>query len=258
MIYCWYLIRQWRMRQSVIKFEMNHYRKIYEEHYGLIPVDEQGRTYDIHHLDGNHSNNDISNLKAVSIKEHYEIHLAKEDWGACYLIMLRMNSSPSELSEMSKKTQRKLVENGTHVLLNGEMQRRIQLEKVENGTHHLLSGKIQRETAQKRISEGTHNFQTMSAEDRSVIQKNRLMAGIHPFQKSDHYEKVRNAVIGNKNVNYNPTIFQWTNSFTHEKISCTINELCKSYKLDTRNVSAVAKGRRKIHKGWQIMKDKEV
>ena len=34
------------------------YRKIYEQHHGPIPIDESGRTYDIHHIDGNHFNND--------------------------------------------------------------------------------------------------------------------------------------------------------------------------------------------------------
>lgn len=56
----------------------NIYRKIYESHYGPIPIDETGRTYEIHHIDGNSENNDISNLKCVSIQEHYNIHILKE------------------------------------------------------------------------------------------------------------------------------------------------------------------------------------
>lgn len=32
------------------------YRRIYEQHYGPIPKDEQGRSYEIHHIDGNHNN----------------------------------------------------------------------------------------------------------------------------------------------------------------------------------------------------------
>ena len=45
----------------------NKYRKIYENHYGTIPKDENGRSYEIHHIDVNHSNNDLHNLKLVSI-----------------------------------------------------------------------------------------------------------------------------------------------------------------------------------------------
>ena len=43
-----------------------NYRKIYERHYGPIPKDSDGRTYEIHHVDGNHSNNKIENLRLAS------------------------------------------------------------------------------------------------------------------------------------------------------------------------------------------------
>ena len=52
----------------------NNYRKIWIEHNGPIPIDENGRSYEIHHIDGNHSNNHIDNLKCVSIQEHYDMH----------------------------------------------------------------------------------------------------------------------------------------------------------------------------------------
>lgn len=47
----------------------NPYRKIYEEHHGIIPDG-----FHIHHLDGNPSNNDISNLIAISPEEHAILH----------------------------------------------------------------------------------------------------------------------------------------------------------------------------------------
>jgi hypothetical protein len=56
----------------------NH-RKIYENHIGKIPIDETGRTYEIHHIDGNHSNNDPINLEAITIQEHYDIHFEQMD-----------------------------------------------------------------------------------------------------------------------------------------------------------------------------------
>ena len=51
-----------------------NYRKIYETYNGPIPIDEEGRKYDIHHIDGDYTNNDPTNLKAVTIQEHYDIH----------------------------------------------------------------------------------------------------------------------------------------------------------------------------------------
>jgi hypothetical protein len=52
-----------------------NYRKIWESYYGKIPVDSNGVSFDIHHIDGNRKNNDINNLMCVSIYDHYKIHL---------------------------------------------------------------------------------------------------------------------------------------------------------------------------------------
>jgi hypothetical protein len=69
---------------------MANYRKIYIDHYGEIPKDELGRSYDIHHIDGNRSNNDINNLKAVSLLEHWEIHIRQKEFDAANLIAERI------------------------------------------------------------------------------------------------------------------------------------------------------------------------
>jgi hypothetical protein len=63
------------------------HRIIYEKHYNccLLPFIE------IHHVDGNHTNNDITNLKPVTALEHYEIHLRQGDKAAAALIGVRAN-----------------------------------------------------------------------------------------------------------------------------------------------------------------------
>lgn len=66
------------------------YRRIYEKHHGSIPVDEKGRTFDVHHIDGDRSNNDISNLVALSIEDHFEVHHEQGDYIACWYISERM------------------------------------------------------------------------------------------------------------------------------------------------------------------------
>jgi hypothetical protein len=76
----------------------NNYRKIYEHHHGAIPVDDLGRTYEIHHTDGNHHNNHPSNLQCVSVQEHYDIHYAQEDWGACFCIAKRLKLTKEQIS----------------------------------------------------------------------------------------------------------------------------------------------------------------
>jgi len=69
---------------------MNKHRRIWEAHNGRIPVDEKGRSYEIHHVDGNHNHNEIDNLKCVSIEEHYRIHLNQGDIVEAALVAKRM------------------------------------------------------------------------------------------------------------------------------------------------------------------------
>lgn len=80
-----------------------NYRKIWIDANGPIPKDSDGRTYEIHHKDGNRENNDLDNLMCLSIQEHYDIHLAQKDYKACHAIKLRMKYSPEEISELASK-----------------------------------------------------------------------------------------------------------------------------------------------------------
>jgi AraC-like DNA-binding protein len=78
---------------------MRNYRKIWQEANGDIPIDENGMSYEIHHIDGNHNNNSLDNLKLVSIQEHYDIHFAQGDILACALISKRASGHNSELKQ---------------------------------------------------------------------------------------------------------------------------------------------------------------
>ena len=81
----------------------SYHRKIYEDHYGPIPKDSAGRSYEIHHIDGNHENNNIDNLLCVSIQEHYNIHYYSQgDFKACLIMSKRMDISPEEKSRLAK------------------------------------------------------------------------------------------------------------------------------------------------------------
>lgn len=175
------------------------YRKIYENHYESIPLDEDGRSYEIHHIDGNHSNNNHENLKCVSIREHYNIHYRQGDWAACLRMSARFNMSPEELSKLGSLSQKKRVEDGTHHLLGGEIQRKM----VREGTHHLLSGKIQSIANAARVENGTHNFLGPETNKKRIkdgthhflgssLNKKRLDLGTHNFTqkwKCQHCDK---------------------------------------------------------------------
>jgi hypothetical protein len=80
-----------------------HYRQIWEQTNGPIHIDEQGRPYEIHHIDGNRKNNDLSNLKCVTVEEHYNIHLEQKDYYAAFIIGQRLNRSIEELDEIKRQ-----------------------------------------------------------------------------------------------------------------------------------------------------------
>jgi hypothetical protein len=50
---------------------MSNYRKIWENYYGLIPIDEKGRSYEIHHIDGN--KNCVGRIISETTKEKIRI-----------------------------------------------------------------------------------------------------------------------------------------------------------------------------------------
>ena len=103
------------------RHSMTIYRAIYEEYYGPIPLDIHGRTYEIHHKDGNRDNNDPSNLVALTIDEHFDIHYEQKDWAACLAISMRMKKSPEEISKIQSSVGRKSA-----------------LKRIEEGTHNFL------------------------------------------------------------------------------------------------------------------------
>jgi HNH endonuclease len=168
-----------------------NYRLIYEQTYGPIPVDSEGKTYDIHHLDGNRENNDPSNLIALSVEEHYKIHYDQGDWGACLALSVRMKMSPEQISEMVGKQQRERVANGTHHFLDSEWQRKAQNKRMERGNHPFLDSKWQSQmsirTQMKRVSAGTHHFQNQPKVECPHCGKTGANGIMHRF----HFDKCK-------------------------------------------------------------------
>jgi hypothetical protein len=155
------------------------YRKIYEQHYGPIPRDSDGKSYDIHHIDGDDSNNNPSNLVALTLKEHYDIHFLQQDYGACNLIGVRMGMTTHELSELSGKASRSRVEAGTHNFLDGTVSRETQEKRITSGTHIFLDNQWQKDKTKKQIGNGTHNL--MKRPDGTSLSSDRVKNGTHNF-----------------------------------------------------------------------------
>lgn len=164
----------------------NNYRKIYENHHGPIPKEENGRSYHIHHIDGNHNNSDPSNLRAVTLQEHYDIHYAQGDWAACRLLLVRLSQSPDELSRMASEFNYRQVRDKTHPFLGGEIQRTSAKKQLNAGTHNfqvmdpIEKSNRSKETNKRRLKDGTHNF--LDKENASLRNIKRAAEGKHPAQ----------------------------------------------------------------------------
>ena len=150
----------------------NRYRKIYQHHHGAIP-----KGYDIHHIDGNHSNHDPKNLQAVSITEHYDIHYQNGDWKACLIMSARMKITPEEKSALASKSNAERVANNTHHFQTGNIQRGTNRKRLENGTHLFLDSELQRAKSVKRVKDGTHNF--LGGELQRASNNKRVKDGTH-------------------------------------------------------------------------------
>jgi hypothetical protein len=169
------------------------YRKIYESHFGELPLDEDGRRFHIHHIDGDATNNDISNLVALSINQHFKIHYSQGDWAACLLLAEQMNISHTEVAEMARKHANDRVKNGTHNFLGPEPNRK----RIEEGTHNFLrredGSSLGKEISQKLVANGTHVLlggeiqrkQVLDGKNKLVggqLQRDQLKNGTHPSQ----------------------------------------------------------------------------
>jgi len=162
---------------------MGNYRKIYEQHYGEIPRDKDGRKYEIHHIDGNHSNDSPENLKAVTIQEHYDIHYNCGDWAACLYMSKRMILSYEEISELAskagKESNRKRLENGTHNLLKRPDGTSVSSDQVNNGTHPFQTRADNTNIQTDRVKAGTHHF--LKRPDDTSVASDRVKDGTHHF-----------------------------------------------------------------------------
>jgi hypothetical protein len=126
-----------------------NYRQIWKNHYGKIPKDENGISYQIHHIDGNRFNNNIENLMCVSIMEHYEIHLKQGDFAAAHVIKTKMENYEQSLGWNHKdETKQKISKSlkGRYIRNEESIKRQIE-SRIKNGTIKL------KEETKNKISE---------------------------------------------------------------------------------------------------------
>lgn len=159
-----------------------NYRQIYETFYGHIPKDDTGRSFDIHHIDGDRTNNSILNLVALSIQDHYDVHFIQGDWRACTKIAQKMHLSHEEISNLVRKQQQERVAKGVHHWLGGEKQKKHQRKLVASGRHHFQNSEVQRKINLKKVQNGTNPWAGKQGSEQSKkVQAKRLADGTHLF-----------------------------------------------------------------------------
>jgi hypothetical protein len=207
------------------------HRKIYENHIGSIPKDENNRTYDIHHIDGNHSNNDPNNLIAVTIQEHFDIHKTQGNYGACLALAKRMKLTPEERSEMTRKQQ---------------------LERSKNGTHHFTSEHA-KNLADKRKASG--EFQLVSTQ----TQLKKVKNGTHPFlAKNRNFNNWAptmhlKGVTGLNHPKSDRKIYSLENILTGEIETGTRKELMLKTQLNDDAISKLLREKQKRRGNWKLV-----
>lgn len=160
-----------------------NYRTIYEQHCGPIGKDINGRALEVHHIDGNHNNCDITNLKLVTIEEHYAIHKAQGDYAACAIMSYRMGLSPEETAELSRKARLEQVAAGTHPWQGPDHNKSL----VERGLHPFADSQAASQRNLKRVKAGTHNL--IKRADGSSQSGDRVKAGTHIFVRNNPVAK---------------------------------------------------------------------
>jgi len=192
-----------------------YHRLIYENHIGPIPVDEDGRSFEIHHADGNHDNNSIDNLQCVSIKEHYQIHMEQGDTKACLIMSQRMRLSPEEKSRLAK------ISNA------GE-------RNPSFGTTWITNG-----TANKKIKAGT----TIPA----GWSKGRS------FNTDFANKFTKRSKVGKNNPRYNHTMYNFRNTVTGEEVTLTPSEFSVVYGINIKKVRGLFRKNLDSIKDWIII-----
>jgi hypothetical protein len=247
------IYKKGRVRSSI-------YRKIYQDHYGTIPVDEDGRTFEIHHIDGDDSNNDPTNLVALSIKDHYDLHYKQGDWMACWAMSERMKITPEERSDLGRKNAMKQVESGTNLFVNmtfeerSELGKRVNAERLANGTHNFQGP----DTNKKRVDAGTHHFQG----DNNTSKK-RVEAGVHHFlgDSNPSHKRVADGThnfVGKtreQHHRFDSTLYTFQHKVTKEIVVSTKYDFRMSRNnISHSEISGLVSGTAKSAKGWVLVK----
>ena len=223
-----------------------HYRKIYENHHGVIPRDETGKSYHIHHKDGERANNSPDNLVALSIQEHYDVHYNQYDWAACHRLGKLLNKSASEISSLSSEAQQSRISDGTHHFLS---KNRKDCDLTVYKWQNIITNEVIEATCQQMSSKFTESRIQFTP----IIRGERETAGNWRLYSDVPYVNRKLLMSGEKNPAYNHTIYKWENVKTDEIFEGTCWEMSMKAKGHYESgFTSVARGKKIKYAGWRL------
>lgn len=167
-----------------------NYRKIWERVNGPIPKDEKGRSFQIHHIDGNNQNNAIENLKCISMEEHHQLHLQQGDIFAASMIWARLQLTEEDIQRINKKIgdsnrgkisknkgkkRPPFSEDHRKKLSEGNKGKKYAKEHCKNIAQSLI-GKHHSEERKRKISEGQKKIKIETLDGSIVFESCKLAA----------------------------------------------------------------------------------
>jgi hypothetical protein len=226
-----------------MKRKRNHgeYKKEWIKHHGAIQKDEYGRTMEIHHIDGDCTNNHIDNLICLTIAEHYEIHYWQEDWYAAGKIAAKMKLSHEELAELARKQGKESYDNGSNAFYKIN-------EAKKDDTIHCWENLITGELVNATINEMGEKVGQKSGSFTRIVERKIKSFKNWRLYSDEKYERTTT------HRRYDSTIYTWIHDDTKEIVRSTIKSLGEKCGSPSQYLSALTKKRRSVHKGWRLLK----
>lgn len=166
-----------------------NYRKLWIKHNGPIPVDEQGRSYEIHHIDGNRKNNILENLLCLSIEDHYKLHYDRGEYFAANLIAQRMEKPAKPIQKWDISDERRAAMRESKLGEKNPMKDPAVRQKVSEA----LKGRKKSLEAEAKRIESRKGFK------HSEESKQKIRAALKGKAKTDEHKKqMSKSKIGHK------------------------------------------------------------
>lgn len=136
---------------------MGIYRKIWVDAYGPIPKDDAGRSYEIHHINGDRTDNRLENLQCITVETHYRLHYERGDYGAAFRIAQRLDIPPQIKSELMSLSNKKRLEQGNHPFIDEEVRKKSR-ESISRNIEKGIQGLQRKDILEKAIQAKKDKF----------------------------------------------------------------------------------------------------